>query len=80
MKIAARDVLATWKVLVVAVFAPAIYALYSGILFATLYARGKGLTHALSAAALSYIAQPFLHYLGVRSVENGLDVYRYVTV
>lgn len=77
VKIAARDVLATWKVLVVAVFGPAIYGFYSCLLFGYLY---KNTTYDLKACTLisllSYIAQPFIHYIGVRSVETGMDIYK----
>lgn len=77
VKIAARDVLATWKVLVAMVFGPAIYGFYTCLLFGYLY---KNTSYDLKACTLislaGYIAQPFIHYIGVRSVETGMDIYK----
>ncbi|KAI9268324.1 hypothetical protein BDA99DRAFT_505514 [Phascolomyces articulosus] len=79
VKIAARDVLATWKVLVVAVFAPILYGFYSTILFITLYFskhHEMGLGRIFGWSVASYVAQPFLHYAGVRLLETGVDLYK----
>ncbi|KAI7852556.1 hypothetical protein BDC45DRAFT_443655 [Circinella umbellata] len=81
VKIAARDVLATWKVLVVAVFGPILYGFYSTILFGYLYMsqyqQGQmSLSRVFGWSAVSYIAQPFLHYAGIRLLETGVDLYK----
>ncbi|KAI9484616.1 hypothetical protein BDB00DRAFT_774547 [Zychaea mexicana] len=80
VKIAARDVLATWKVLVVAIFAPVVYGLYSTILFGylymTQYPQHMDLSRILGWSIASYLIQPFLHYAAIRLLETGVDLYK----
>ncbi|KAF7730816.1 hypothetical protein EC973_001334 [Apophysomyces ossiformis] len=78
VKIAARDVIATWKVLVTLIVAPALYGLYSCILFGylRLHYPEQSLLKSFSIAFVTWLVQPFLQYFGVRLLENGLDIYR----
>ncbi|KAL0086797.1 hypothetical protein F4703DRAFT_1848688 [Phycomyces blakesleeanus] len=77
VKIAARDVLATWKVLVVLVVAPTLYGFYSLLLFAYLYYKTKQtLASSIGFSIAFWLIQPFLQYAGVRLLESGLDMYK----
>ncbi|KAI8138022.1 hypothetical protein BJV82DRAFT_524338 [Fennellomyces sp. T-0311] len=79
VKIAARDVLATWKVLVVAIFAPVVYWFYSFLLFCYLYSTQypqMSLNRVLGWSVASWIIQPVLHYVGIRLMETGVDLYK----
>ncbi|CDS03794.1 hypothetical protein LRAMOSA06749 [Lichtheimia ramosa] len=78
VKIAARDVLATWKVLVVLVFAPIVYGFYSWLLFVYMFYYRypeNSLLQITSWSALSWFAQPLLHLVGVKLMETGMDLY-----
>lgn len=79
VKIAARDVLATWKVLVVLVFAPIVYGFYSWLLFVYMFYYRypeNSLLQITSWSALSWFAQPLLHLVGVKLMETGMDLYK----
>ncbi|KAG0180564.1 hypothetical protein DFQ28_001726 [Apophysomyces sp. BC1034] len=78
VKIAARDVIATWKVLVTLIVAPALYGLYSCLLFAYLriHCHDQSLFQSFSLSFITWLVQPFLQYFGVRLLENGLDIYK----
>lgn len=79
VKLAARDVVATWKVLVVLLFAPAIYGCYSSLLLGYLYKtrlEQYGLSNILWLSLLSWVIQPFMHYIGIRLLETGVDIYK----
>ncbi|KAI9016318.1 hypothetical protein CLU79DRAFT_764445 [Phycomyces nitens] len=77
VKIAARDVLATWKVLVVLVFAPTLYGFYSFLLFGYLYYNmSKSFASSLGISIAVWCIQPFLQYAGVRLLESGVDMYK----
>jgi len=78
VKIAARDVLATWKILVAIVLAPLLFGLYSIILTYALHVHypqfhiGKLFLIGLA----SWIAQPIVYFTVLRLTENGIDIYR----
>lgn len=75
VKIAARDVLATWKVIVALVFTPILYGFYSSILFIYLWRFGQhGLKSSFWWSVGSFFIQPFFAYLGVRLVETGFEL------
>ncbi|KAI9312036.1 hypothetical protein BX666DRAFT_1992042 [Dichotomocladium elegans] len=79
VKIAARDVLATWKVLVVAIFAPIVYGVYSFLLFIYLcntYYPQHSFSQILLWSIMSWMLQPFLQYIGLRLLETSVDLYK----
>lgn len=78
VKIAGKDVLATWKVIVAAFAAPALYGIYS--LFYLVYLMKRKTTLPLKVkltrAGLVWAIQPILHYLLMRLGDTGLDIYK----
>lgn len=78
VKIAGKDVLATWKVIVAAFAAPALYGLYALAYLVFLFKRRPNLSNKakLTRAALVWAIQPILHYLLMRLGDSGLDIYK----
>ncbi|KAL0139217.1 hypothetical protein V8B55DRAFT_1521962 [Mucor lusitanicus] len=74
VKIAARDVLATWKILVALVGMPALYSFYSFLLFVYLYHHGYA--HSFGFSLLVWVALPFIQYFCVLVLENSIDIYK----
>ncbi|KAI8969977.1 hypothetical protein BDF20DRAFT_888755 [Mycotypha africana] len=74
VKIAARDVLATWKILVAVVGIPSLYGFYSVLLFAYLYVHEY--SHAFSLSLLVWVLLPFVQYMCVLLLENSIDIYK----
>ncbi|KAG1141850.1 hypothetical protein G6F37_005621 [Rhizopus arrhizus] len=74
VKIAARDVLATWKILVALVGTPALYGFYSFILFSYLYYQGY--QHSFSLSLGVWVILPFVQYACVLLLESSVDIYR----
>lgn len=78
VKIKAKDVLATWKIIVAAFAAPALYGLYSLLYFVYLIKRRPSMTlrsKTMRACAL-WAIQPILHYFMMRLGDTGLDIYK----
>ncbi|KAI8637532.1 hypothetical protein BD408DRAFT_353596 [Parasitella parasitica] len=73
VKIAARDVLATWKILVALVGMPALYSLYSFLLFLYLYIHDY--SHSFELSLLVWVALPFIQYACILVLENSMDIY-----
>ncbi|KAI8388144.1 uncharacterized protein BYT42DRAFT_492044, partial [Radiomyces spectabilis] len=78
VKIAAKDVIATWKIIVAAFAAPMLYAAYTAIYIAylikhrpTMSTRSK-----MIRAAISWIMQPLMHYVLMRLGDSGRDIYK----
>lgn len=74
VKIAARDVLATWKILVALVGTPTLYGFYSFILFSYLYYQGY--QHSFSLSLGVWVILPFVQYACVLLLESSVDIYR----
>ncbi|CEG64478.1 hypothetical protein RMATCC62417_01443 [Rhizopus microsporus] len=74
VKIAARDVLATWKILVTLVGMPTLYGFYSVLLFSYLYYHGYKYSFLLSLSV--WIIFPFIQYACVLVLENSIDIFR----
>ncbi|GAA5813676.1 hypothetical protein MFLAVUS_007162 [Mucor flavus] len=74
VKIAARDVLATWKILVAMVGIPTLYGFYSFVLF--LYLWRHGYNHAFSLSLLVWAVLPFIQYICGLVLENSIDIYK----
>lgn len=77
VKIAARDVLATWKILISLGLAPVLYLFYAVV--ATVYAvrvqaprKWKILT-----PILVFVALPFMNYAALKFGEAGMDILKY---
>ncbi|KAI8336207.1 hypothetical protein BC941DRAFT_428598 [Chlamydoabsidia padenii] len=76
VKLAARDVLATWKVIVALVFTPLLYGFYSTLLFGYLWHDTQQTwKESMVWSILFFIIQPFFAYLGIRLVETGLELF-----
>jgi hypothetical protein len=78
VKIAGKDVLATWKVIVAAVAAPALYGAYALVYLIYLTKRRPqlSLSAKMTRACLAWAIQPVLHYLLMRLGDTGLDIYK----
>ncbi|KAL4211608.1 hypothetical protein AB4K20DRAFT_1897914 [Rhizopus microsporus] len=74
VKIAARDVLATWKILVTLVGMPALYGFYSVLLFSYLYYHGY--KHSFLLSLSIWVIFPFIQYACVLVLENSIDIFR----
>ncbi|KAI8886896.1 hypothetical protein K501DRAFT_176694 [Backusella circina FSU 941] len=74
VKIAARDVLATWKILVALVFAPALYGFYSFLVFIYLWTHHYDHSFVLSLAV--WVVFPLIQYVSFLVLESSLDIYR----
>ncbi|KAI9266405.1 hypothetical protein EDC94DRAFT_603643 [Helicostylum pulchrum] len=74
VKIAARDVLATWKILVAMVGIPTLYGFYSFLLF--LYLWQHEYNYAFSLSLLVWAVLPFIQYICGLVLENSIDIYR----
>ncbi|RUO96558.1 hypothetical protein BC936DRAFT_141844 [Jimgerdemannia flammicorona] len=76
VKIAGRDVLATWKLLVGLAFIPALYATYTLIALFIAFRSDWPSSIKLLAPLLTWNLLPFISYASMRFGENGIDVYR----
>ncbi|GAN03179.1 glycerol-3-phosphate acyltransferase Sct1 [Mucor ambiguus] len=78
VKIAGKDVLATWKVIVAAFAAPALYGVYALFYLVYLLKRKPNLSlkAKLTRAGFIWAIQPILHYLLMRLGDTGLDIYK----
>ncbi|KAI9481651.1 MAG: hypothetical protein EXX96DRAFT_480997, partial [Benjaminiella poitrasii] len=78
VKISARDVLASWKVIVAAFAAPTLYALYALMYLIYIVRRRPTLSlrAKLTRSLLVWVVQPVLHYLLMRLGDSGLDIYK----
>lgn len=73
VKIEARDVLATWKILITSIGILALYGLYSLIVF--VYFSYHGYDHGLSLALSIWALLP-VQYMCVLVIENMVDIYK----
>ncbi|KAK9760272.1 Glycerol-3-phosphate/dihydroxyacetone phosphate acyltransferase, partial [Basidiobolus ranarum] len=76
VKIAGRDVLATWKVLVGLFLIPTFYWIYTFIMLYIAIRLKWPLFWKVLAPVLTFTLLPFISYASVRFGETGLDVYR----
>ncbi|EPQ26968.1 uncharacterized protein PFL1_05603 [Pseudozyma flocculosa PF-1] len=76
VKIAGRDVLATWKVLVSLGVAPVLYSFYAGL--ATYFAHRHGLParHQLLMPLYALTVLPTMSYSALKFGEVGIDIYK----
>lgn len=78
VKIAARDVLATWKILVAIVFAPLLFLFYSVVLTYVVNIRYPNLNvgYLILITLSAWIIQPIVYFSILRLTENGIDIYK----
>jgi glycerol-3-phosphate O-acyltransferase/dihydroxyacetone phosphate acyltransferase len=76
VKIAGRDVLATWKLLVGLVLLPTLYALYSFIVFIIVLQMDMELKWKLLLPLITWSMLPFVSYASLRFGEIGNDILR----
>jgi glycerol-3-phosphate O-acyltransferase/dihydroxyacetone phosphate acyltransferase len=78
VKITGKDVLASWKVMVASVGAPALYGFYALVYLLYLVKRRPTLSplSKLTRAACAWAIQPILSYLLMRLGDTGLDIYK----
>jgi glycerol-3-phosphate O-acyltransferase / dihydroxyacetone phosphate acyltransferase len=78
VKIAARDVLATWKILISLGIAPILYGIYA-LLAASIAVRANApLKWRVLTPILVIVALPFMNYAALKFGEAGMDVLKYV--
>ncbi|KAF7730269.1 hypothetical protein EC973_002512 [Apophysomyces ossiformis] len=76
VKIAGRDVLATWKVIVGAVVLPTLYAIYSLIVFFFIFKQDFDWRWKLALPVLTWVLLPFISYASLRVIELSHDILR----
>lgn len=78
VKITGKDVIATWKVIVVSVAAPALYGFYAllYLIFLIKHRPNLSLRHKVRRAICVWAIQPILSYLLMRLGDTGLDTYK----
>lgn len=75
VKVAGRDVLATWKLLVGLVLIPLLYSFYSFIVFVVLYKTSSfPLSTIIGISITTWFAIAGVSYTSLRSGEVGLDI------
>lgn len=79
MKVAGRDVLATWKILVSAGLAPVLYLFYSAMAGITAARYGFSYKYRLWAPFITMAALPFFGYSALKFGEAGSDVFKYAS-
>lgn len=78
VKIAGRDVLATWKLLVGLVLLPTLYAFYSLIMFIVVLQTNLELRWKFILPLATWSLLPFVSYASLRFGEIGHDIFKYV--
>ncbi|KAG1219580.1 hypothetical protein G6F35_007374 [Rhizopus arrhizus] len=78
VKITGKDVIASWKVIVVSVAAPALYGFYAllYLIFLIKHRPNLSLRHKIRRAICVWAIQPILSYLLMRLGDTGLDTYK----
>ncbi|KAI8145818.1 hypothetical protein BJV82DRAFT_602366 [Fennellomyces sp. T-0311] len=74
VKIAGRDILATWKILVGLVLLPALYAFYSLIMLIAVFQTDWELRWKLVLPLATWVLLPFVSYASLRFGEIGFDI------
>ncbi|RCH96055.1 hypothetical protein CU097_009131 [Rhizopus azygosporus] len=77
VKVRARDVLATWKLLVGLVLIPSFYGLYTLVIFwLCLKADYISWPQKILFPAITWTLLPFVSYASMRFAENGIEVFK----
>lgn len=77
VKIAARDVLATWKVLISLGVAPVLYSLYALLATAVAMRANAPMKWRIMTPFLVLLSLPFMNYAALKFGEAGMDVLKY---
>jgi glycerol-3-phosphate O-acyltransferase / dihydroxyacetone phosphate acyltransferase len=80
VKVAGRDVLATWKVLISLVMTPALYAFYALVATVVAVKADAPLNWALWTPPLTLLALPCIGYAALKFGEAGMDVLKSVAL
>lgn len=78
MKIAGRDVLASWKVLIALGVTPVLYLVYAILATIVAIRADLSLRWRLATPFLVITALPFMNYAALKFGEAGMDVLKYV--
>lgn len=78
VKIAARDVLATWKVLISLGMTPLLYGFYAFLATLTVIRAGAPLQLQFWTPILIMVTLPFIGYAALKFGEAGMDVLKSV--
>lgn len=76
VKVAGRDVLATWKFLVGMVLIPLLYGLYTVIVLWVCLKSELDWFQTILYPLLTWTMLPFVSYASMRFAENGVDVFK----
>lgn len=76
VKVAGRDVLATWKFLVGMVLIPTLYGLYTLIVLWICLKSELDWFQTMLYPLLTWTMLPFVSYASMRFAENGVDVFK----
>ena len=77
VKVAGRDVLGSWKVLISIGAAPLLYGLYAFIATVVMIRAGAPLKYRLWSPFIVVSALPFIGYAALKFGEAGMDVLKY---
>ena len=78
VKVAGRDVLATWKVLISLVMTPALYTFYAFVATVISFEADVSFTQILWTPILTLLALPCIGYAALKFGEAGMDVLKFV--
>lgn len=76
VKLAGRDVVATWKILVSLGMAPIVYTIYGIISVVLAFKYGLSLKYKLLLPLALAIALPSIGYSALKFGETGMDIYK----
>ena len=77
VKVAARDVIGSWKVLISLGLAPVLYGLYAFVAELIVVWAGAPLIWKLWTPVCTIIALPVIAYAALKFGEAGMDVFKY---
>ena len=80
MKVAGRDVLATWKVLISLVMTPALYAFYAFVATVISFEADVSFNRILWTPIITLFALPSIGYAALKFGEAGVDVLKFATL
>ena len=78
MKIAGRDVLATWKILIALGVTPVLYTFYAFLATMVAIRANAPLKWRIWTPLLVFITLPIMNYAALKFGEAGMDVLKYV--
>lgn len=74
VKIAGRDILATWKILVGLVLLPTLYGFYTLVMLAAVLQTDLSFRWKVALPAATWVLLPFVSYASLRFAEIGVDI------